>query len=227
VHNYSKKNQAITLRHQGKSLLQISKELHIAKSTASLWLRTEKNQGMYARFSKKEWMKHILDLSHKSVQLRLQHKKQLFKQLSKKEVSSLPNSQEFRKSILSILYWAEGTKVYGGVTFANTDPQLCMLFITNLRLCYKINEEKLRLRIHLQKQHNKEVEELFWSDLLQIPKSQFNKTIWKKTVNTENRYRKNYHGICFIKYNSVDLQQEIMTFAYTLGARYSKHSQGL
>lgn len=224
MHNNILKTQAVLLRQQGKSLLQISKALNIAKSTASLWLRTEENQGLYSKLSKKEWMKHILNLSHKSVQLRLKKKKLLYKQSADRVVSSLPLNQSFRKSVVSILYWAEGTKVYGGVTFANTDPQLCLMFITNLRICYELNETKFRIRIHLQKHHNEIIEKKFWSNLLHIPTSQFNKTIWKKTSNTGKRYRKNYHGICFVKYNSVDLQQEIMTFAYALGEKYSKKS---
>lgn len=40
------KQTAIKLRKDGKSLLEISNLLNIAKSTASVWLSEDKNQGL-------------------------------------------------------------------------------------------------------------------------------------------------------------------------------------
>lgn len=221
------KVQAIALRKQGASLLQISKKLHIAKSTASLWLRTVENRGLYSTLTKKEWMNHILNLAHESVKQRIAKKELQQKQSAKIFINKLPETQEVKKAIVSLLYWAEGTKVYGGVTFANTDPRLCLLFITTLRSCFNVDEKKFRIRLHFQHHHQEELEKIYWSNLLNIPLNQFNKTVWKQTANTGKRFRKNYHGICFVKYNSVDLQQEIMAYAYALGAKFTEHSLGL
>ncbi|MEK7458247.1 MAG: helix-turn-helix domain-containing protein [Patescibacteria group bacterium] len=224
MHTQPLKLQAITLRKQGKSLLQISKELHIAKSTASLWLSTEKNRGLYSKMTQTEWMRYILDLAHKAITKRIRNKDKERQESATLLTKQLPTTKEVMKVIIAMLYWAEGSKGYEVVKFANTDPRLCLLFITTLRSCFDLDEAKFRIGIHLQQHHQEEDEKTFWSNLLRIPLSQFNKTVWKKTPNTGKRYRKNYHGICFVKYNSVNLQKEIMVYAYALGAKFIDHA---
>ena len=224
MHTQPLKSRATILRKQGKSLLQISKELHIAKSTASLWLSTEKNRGLYSTMAKTEWMKHIRVLAHKAIKNRTRKKDQERQESATLLIKQLPSTKEVMKVIISMLYWTEGSKGYGIVTFANTDPRLCLLFITNLRSCFNLDETKFRACIHLQQHHQEEAEKTFWSNLLKIPLSQFSKTIWKQTANTGKRFRKNYHGICFVKYNSVNLQKEIMVYAYALGAKFIDHA---
>lgn len=211
------KEKAIELRKQGKSLLEISQILHTAKSTSSLWLSTEKNRGLYGTMTKQEWMKFIQQKSvvalHKRTILR-QQKREIE---AKHQILDLKVPMETKRSILATLYWAEGSKGEGVLDFANTDPRLCLIFITLLRTCYELDESKFRIRLHLHKYHNEREIKKYWSELLAIPISQFNSIVWKKEPNSGKRYRRNYHGICFVKYNSVDLQKRLMAYAHLLG----------
>lgn len=130
---------------------------------------------------------------------------------------------ESKRAILSMLYWAEGSKRYDSIiTFANTDPQLCHLFIELLRECYTIEENKFRLLLHLQSHHKELEQKRFWSELLNIPLTQFTKTNWKKTPNSGKRYRQNYHGICFVRYNNVSLQRSITAYAHAIADKLIK-----
>ncbi|MBP9703037.1 hypothetical protein KBD69_05155 [Candidatus Woesebacteria bacterium] len=225
MHNAGTKNRAIKLRKQGKSLLYISKELNIAKSTASLWLKKEANTGLYSTMSKSEWMKYIQDKSHDWANKRKILKQQILREKVRKEIESFEPNFEYKKSILSMLYWAEGAKRYDAtVSFANTDPHLCLIFITLLRECYPLLEEKFRIMLHLQLQHNEPEQKRYWSELLDIPIEQFTKTIWKKTPNSGKRYRQNYHGICFVRYNSVELQREITAYALAAATKITKNA---
>ena len=129
------------------------------------------------------------------------------------EIRKNPNLKNDKKALLAMLYWAEGAKGRNDiVNFANTDPQLTELFIFLLRESYQLDESKFRVRIHLHYYHNEARVKKFWSELLNIPISQFGKTYWKKR-GTNKIYRKNEAGICFVRYNSMALKEEIMSYA--------------
>ncbi|MCS6956266.1 MAG: hypothetical protein NZM02_00230 [Patescibacteria group bacterium] len=116
---------------------------------------------------------------------------------------------------MSILYLAEGNKVKGVLQFANTDPKMILLFITLLRSCYQLDESKFRIRLHLHYYHQARRTKQFWSELLKIPTNQFLKTYWKSR-GKEKTFRKNFGGICFVKYNSVYLKEKIVQYGYIL-----------
>ena len=118
------------------------------------------------------------------------------------EVSSWSflNLKGVQKTILAMLYWAEGQKIpelSTCVKFVNTDPRMILLFITLLRNCY-------------------EIERKFWSGLLGVDESQFGK-IYVKPRSRTKKFRRNFAGICFVIYYSVDLRREIVGTGYNVG----------
>lgn len=218
------KEKALLLRKQGNSLLSISQELHVAKSTASLWLSTEKNRGIYGTMTKQQWMAYIRKKSIVALHQRTILRQLAREKLANQQIKELKTPIETKRALLSLLYWAEGAKGNAVLNFANTSPQLCLIFINLLRECYDIDETKLRIRLHLHHYHDEQVQRIFWSKLLKIPITQFNAIIWKKEPNSGKRYRQNYHGICFVKYNSVDLQKRIMAYAHILGRKLTSNA---
>lgn len=216
------KEAALILRKQGRSLLEIAQNIGVAKSTASLWLSSEKNRSLYGTMTKQEWMKHIQKMSIIALHERTINRQRDREELAKKQITNLVTPIETKRALLALLYWAEGAKGKTVLDFANTDPELCLIFIKLLRECYVLDETKLRIRLHLHKYHDELNQKQFWSQLLDIPTSQFNATIWKKEPNSGKRYRQNYHGICFVKYNSVDLQKKLMAYAHILGEKLTK-----
>ena len=117
-----------------------------------------------------------------------------------------------------MLYWSEGSKGRGMLTFANTDPRLMLLFITLLRNCYSLDESKFRVRIHIHWYHKEKNVKQFWSELLKIPEHQFTKTYHKKR-SKEQVFRKNVGGICFLIYNSDYLREQLVHYSYALGEK--------
>lgn len=218
------KEAALILRKQGRSLLEIAQKIGVAKSTASLWLSSEKNRSLYGTMTKQEWMKHIQKMSVTALHERTINRQRDREELAKKQITNLITPIETKRALLALLYWAEGAKGKTVLDFANTDPELCLIFIKLLRECYVLDETKLRIRLHLHKYHDELNQKQFWSQLLEIPTSQFNATIWKKEPNSGKRYRQNYHGICFVKYNSVDLQKKLMAYAHILGEKLTKNA---
>lgn len=136
----------------------------------------------------------------------------------KKQLENYQLTDQTSKIILSMLYWAEGSKRDRQVTFANTDPKLSLLFITLFRKCYQIDEKRLRLRIYLHYYHKKKASLNFWSQLLDVPINQFQKTYFKSRSKTK-RFRQNYAGICFIRYADVAIKDKIMQLAFAFADR--------
>ncbi|MFA6519361.1 MAG: hypothetical protein WCT41_00855 [Candidatus Paceibacterota bacterium] len=124
------------------------------------------------------------------------------------------------KALLAMLYWAEGAKhekVYG-LVFVNTDSKLLSLYISLLRRIYPLDESRFRVRLHLHYYHKHREAIAFWSDLLQIPASQFGK-IYVKKRSKSKRFRKNFQGICFVKYPANPAREELLALGRILSER--------
>lgn len=207
------KNEVEVLRKTGHSYKQIYVKFQIPKSTLSTWFGS-KYSGI---FDKKKQLEHLSRIRVIALATNKRKKDTEQAALEKRianEIRSYPiKNVGFLKSILSALYWAEGTKTHRSpIVFTNTDPKLAKLFITILRKCYKIDERKLRIRLHLHHYHSIKKAQNFWSELLAVPLSQFGKIYIKKRSLTK-KFRENFMGICFIKYYDNMLQKEVMVLA--------------
>lgn len=208
------------MRLEGLTYSQIKAVLPVAKSTLCEWFKDLPYPEHTYFTNRSAWMEHIRELSARSKRnTRIKKEEQIIARV-KDEVGSWSNlsSVEMQKSLLAMLYWAEGQKspeLNCPVKFANTDPRLCLLFVTLLRNCYKIDESKLRIRIYVHWYHNIKDIISYWSNLLRVDKSLFSRTYYKKR-SLKKRFRKNFAGICFITYFSVDLRREIIATAYNI-----------
>lgn len=216
------KDIARKMRLNGASFSEITGKTGVVKSTLSLWLKElPKPHNLYYT-NQKEWLHKIQKLA--AVANRAKRNRRI-QEMTEKVVHDVNSWKTLSQrptqiAILASLYWAEGGKGRQVVQFANTDPKLALLFITLFRKIYAVDETKFRVRLHLHYYHNEQKVKSFWSELLNIPKSQFNKT-YRKYRSREKTYRRNFGGICFIKYNSVLLQEQIMQYAYAFAEKYT------
>ncbi len=209
------------MRREGVSIGAIAQYFGIAKSTAYEWTKNMKGASRFAKIGRKRWIEEIQPLGAIGQRRKREAKIALIEQDTRKELERLKSSQELEKSVLSVLYWAEGTKVRGMLKFANTDPKLMKLFITLLRRSYVLDERKLRVGLHLHWYHKEREVKEFWSELLSIPIAQFYK-IYRKKRSKEKVFRKNIGGICFLIYNSDYLREQIVHFSYALGDKLTR-----
>lgn len=199
----------------GRSYREVREKLGMPKSTLSTWF----GKTLKRPIDKKALLKHLANIRKLAVPAvknkwrRIREEQdQLVKTKMEKEIKSYPlENVGFYKSLLATLYWAEGAKHkhVSGLNFVNTDPKLLLLYITLLRKCYKINESKFRIRLHIHYYHKIKKVKKFWSKTLNVPLSQFNKSYIKKRSVTK-RFRKNFSGICFVKYLDSNLRRELM-----------------
>ncbi len=216
-HSQNTKDKAWKLRREGKTYNEISKAMSLAKSTLSSWFGEE--LGM--PFDKKAMFEHlakIRPLANKmKTKIRLDGLEEIRVKMNR-EVSSYPmRTISFQKSLLAMLYWAEGSKhaKISGLKFTNTDPKMIDLFITLLRECYEPDEKKFYIYLQLHYYHPIRETKKFWSELTGIPLEQFHATIMKKR-SRKKRFRQNFMGICSLGHSSSGIRKEIMATAYAI-----------
>lgn len=209
------KEKARQLRRQGYSFGDLVKNLGISRSTLFEWAKDINSPTRYAQIGRKAWLKEIQQLGAQTKRKQRQEYIANFRASADDEFKEINLDRTILRMLLALLYWAEGTKTRGVVRFANTDPQLVLLFVVLLRQCFDLDEQKFRLALHLHWYHKEKEVKRYWSMLLKIPESQFNKT-YRKKRSKEKRFRKNLGGICFVRYNSVYLKEQIMQYAYAL-----------
>jgi hypothetical protein len=119
-----------------------------------------------------------------------------------------------RRTIALTLWWCEGTKIRRDyrwknaylypIEITNTDPRIIKIFADFLREDLHVQNHKLRGQIQIHDGDNKNRIENFWSKTLDIPKSQFNKTIIRPKG---NRFKNLYGTFKLRTYNKNTFQK--------------------
>ena len=170
------KREAQAMRKRGVSYTVISKELGIAKSTLSYWLKSvvlskEHRERLYTAR-----IRNMSLGSQSNRERRAREVEAIIK--SAKEETSLPLSSDAYRLFGAALYWAEGSKG-GAIEIANSDP-LLILFITHwLSDMFKVSPATFRAWLNIYPQQDDKALKRFWSTLTGIPVSQFGKSFIK------------------------------------------------
>lgn len=218
------KKKAAELRKAKKTYSEITKTLGVPKSTLSVWL-SEKFEGIFDRKAQLAHLAKIRPLAIAIKKRNINRRADILSEKVNREVKNYPlKNIYFLKSMLAMLYSAEGARYKGvsGLIFANTDPKMAQLYVTLLRKCYKLDESKFRIRLHLHYYHSIKKSKKIWSKLLNIPLNQFGKVYIKKRSQTK-RFRKNFMGICFISYLDSNIRKEVMEIFNQLHLFIIKH----
>jgi len=195
--------KARELRREGQGIKTIAHALEVSSSTVSLWCRdielTAEQIVMlelrakdpfygkrlkYLTALKEKNNKHIQELREKGIL----------------DVGTLTERELFVGGIC--LYWAEGFKKDNQMGFSNSDPTMIRFYITWLEHCCKISKDRLKLRVGVNECYKNKINEiqLFWSEVLNIPISQFQKPFfqkvtWKKVYDNPS----DYHGVLRVR----------------------------
>lgn len=198
---------AVYLRKKGYSYTEISTKLHIAKSTASLWLKTininskAKQRILYLRLIGR-------NKANKTKRIKQNFKNIEYRNWAKTVLHKVTLSKELAQIFCSLLYWAEGGKfTTNRLEFTNSDPKMIKSFLKFLRLGFPVDESKLRANIHIHEYHNDEKQKLFWQKITNIKPEQFNKSYLKP--HTKKVVRENYQGCVRICYYSSETAKKV------------------
>ena len=192
ISKLKERKQAINLRKRGFSYSEILKEVPVAKSTLSLWLRSV---GLAKRVKQRLTKKKILG-QQKGAQAKRAQRIHLTKEIKDKarnEIKRLSTRELWL--VGTALYWAEGTKqkehnVSQNVQFSNSDPETIKIFIKWLLDICKISKENIHFRICLHENNKERLNDVqkYWSKVTQFPIKDFQKITWKKhKINTKRK----------------------------------------
>lgn len=214
IHSEKTKKEVERARKQGRTYRELTAAFGIPKSTLSYWF----GDSLGHPYDRKQQLEHLVKirpLAHHAIKKRIENRNKILQEKITDEIKNYPlKNPGTLKLFLAALYWAEGAKNDGvsGAIFVNTDRRLCQLYITLLRKCYSIDESKFRIRLYLHYYHGIKETRRFWSELLEVPEDQFGKIYIKERSKTK-KFRKNFGGICFIRYANSAIRREFLEIA--------------
>lgn len=125
--------------------------------------------------------------------------------------TKLTKEEERLKFAAIMLYWAEGYKVgKNTIDFANSDPQMALIFKQFLSKICRVDENRIRGHIYCYEGQDVETLTRYWSRLLSIPEKQFTKPYIKKTALPGPRGPRMLHGLVHIVYCDTKLLRQIL-----------------
>lgn len=222
------KEQAIKLRHQGKSYREISEKLKVAKSTLNGWLKNVEITHDQKEQLLTQWKEGLRKARLRSCEVKRERKLESIhqSQLSAQQfINSLTLNNKVLELFLAGLYLGDGFKVNGRLGLGNANPQIVYLFLSLIRQLYSINESKLGAEIFARADQSPELLVDYWSKLLDIPKNQFHRT--QRDARAKNPTRPDYYGVCAVNYSDVVLQRRILAIGNEMLKYTSKPIQGL
>ncbi|OGZ72601.1 MAG: hypothetical protein A2908_03610 [Candidatus Staskawiczbacteria bacterium RIFCSPLOWO2_01_FULL_38_12b] len=194
------KNKAIELRRQGFSYSEILKQIPVAKSSLSLWLRSVKlAKRQTQRLTEKRLAAVIRGGARKRDQ-RIILTKQI-KDKARDEIGILSKRELWLIGIA--LYWAEGSKEKmsksSKVLFSNSDPYMIKIFIRWLIEAIKLPQEKISFNIVLHKNNKHRIQEVnnYWLKHTGFTSKSFGNMYFKKNIILTKRKNigENYFGL--------------------------------
>jgi len=213
-YSYEFKKKVRQARKSGLSYGEICSKFNLSKSTVSIWCRkVQLSDDKLQRLLKKVESNWVYAAQARRERGAL-HRQRIVNQAAS-EIKKLSKKDIFLVGLA--LYWGEGTKVDGDVAFSNSDPETIRLMMRFFRESCRVNEKKFRGRlfIHRQIKHKNNTSEQkalnFWSNLTQVPLSQFHKSNFYKNKPTGfKRGKIMMYGTLMIRVMDADLHRKIM-----------------
>lgn len=190
------KQKAIALRKKGYSYSEILKEVPVAKSSLSLWLKdlplTKSEKEVLRKRKNSNISSGRIKAASELRKRRLEREKMW---LNEAEVvfSQLRNDPMFHIGVS--LYWAEGSKRSNQWQFSNSDPEMIEIMLQWLEKFFSYHRTKLAYRIYAHDAYADQNIEKWWRECLELGVAKFGKTTRKPTVLGYSK-RPGYKG-CF------------------------------
>ncbi len=123
-------------------------------------------------------------------------------------------------SIGAMLYWAEGYKrdTASGIDFANSDPDMVLLFLSFLRTRYVLDGNRLHFSLYYYSNQEKDSLIHFWAKKLGVGHEHFKNHYCKMNPNPGARQLP--HGVLHIRYNDKKLLRDVINLIDLTRSRY-------
>lgn len=194
ISKVQEREKAIKLRKIGYSYRDILKEVNVAKSTLSLWLKglplTKEEKTSLKKRKNNNISRGRINAGAALRRRRLERESLVFEE-AEKEFKERLNQAFFHTGIA--LYWGEGAKRSNFFAFTNSDPDMMILMTKWIERYLDIKRSNFSITLYIHKPYAHENHEDYWSEVLKIPKILFKKTVCKSSVSLVKK-RPNYKG---------------------------------
>lgn len=215
------REKAEELRRLGYSYNEILKEVKVAKSSLSLWLKD-----LPLTESEKHYLKDRKDSNISRGRIRAASANRM-RRVVRDGFLHRDAKREFEKNIKSplfqvgiALYWAEGGKRSNSFAFMNSDPAMIKLMIRWVESYLGATKKEVGLRLYAHKPYMHENYEVFWSKETGIPLEQFKKTVYKATESLVKK-RPGYMGCMRIELGKVSYFRRLQYWQQLLIGHYA------
>ncbi len=196
---YDIRLKALKYRKSGKSIKNISEILGVSKGSVSVWCKDT----VLTLAQKKKLHSHMVKMGYlgrlKGAEMNKNKKRELIEAHGLVAKKMLGNISKRDLLVAGIsLYWAEGSKKGGKVSFSNSDPKLILLMKKWYVEVLGVTPSGFMPRIFINHVHEARIGRVlsFWSKLLNLPKEQFGKPVLLRVQNKkiyENHDK--YYGV--------------------------------
>jgi transposase-like protein len=203
------REQARELRRAGHSVKEICRELGVAKSSVSVWVRDiELTEEQLLSLKRRSPIYHGQHNGSKAVaakhrELRRQYQEEGRMKAREGDPLHLAGC---------MLYWGEGAKARNSLTLANSDPDMLIYFMKFIREALLAEVENVAIRIICYLGNNLTVQEIegFWLERLELPSSCLkNTTVNRQPVSSQQKGRKLLYGTCEVAIHNTRLVQQV------------------
>ena len=179
---FEKRLEARALRKKGWSIRSIAKRLDVSKASASIWCRdlrltAKQNQRLIQNAIKAGHAGRI-----KGAQMNREKKErriEFYKERGREQIKTLSQRDIMIAGIA--LYWAEGSRK-SKLSFINSEPQMIKFMFRWFQDELGVPKADFMPRIFINAIHRPRIRKVlrFWSQLLQLPTSQFGNPVFLK-----------------------------------------------
>ena len=211
------KEKAIKLRKQGFSYSEILKEVLVAKSTLSLWLRSV---GL-AKKQKQRLTEKRLTAALRGAKARKDHRIAVTKEIKDKARNEIGKLSKRELWLIGVaLYWAEGAKekpwsVNVDLKFNNSDPLMIIFFLKWLKKICLVSPQDIIYELYIHETANWKDAARYWSKIISIPPQKIRVYFKHNKIKTKRKNTGNdYHGLIMVRVKkSTNLNRKITGWA--------------
>ncbi len=217
------KEQAISLRRDGKSYNQIASELGVPKSTLSDWFRNQNwSNDLSKKLSERAKKSHIVRIQRLN-KIRGDNLKQLYEQARKEAIEEF-DLLKYHPLFISglMIYWGEGNKSSkSNCCVANTEPLMIKLFLSFLKNICGFEGPKMKAWLLLYPDLDEDKCKEYWINNAGLKPEDFNKSM---VILGKHKTRRLSYGVCSVGVSSAYLKCKIMKWIEMLAIELSQEN---
>ena len=179
---YIERRRATELRRKGLSYKEILEQVPVAKSTLSEWLMkmplTKEEKAVLKRRRDGNISRGKIRAAATLHSLKIA-RDEIVRETARIEFGKFRTDPFFYVGLS--LYWAEGAKRNNLFGFTNSDTEMITVMLAWIERFFRVERENIRARLYIHKPYAHENCEEHWSREIDVPISNFRKTIFKPT----------------------------------------------